>query len=62
MPSGRAGGINAALFALNILSIEDADVAEKLAAYRKNMAEKIASKNKSLTEKGYKDYIAGLEG
>lgn len=62
MPAGRAGGINAALFALNILSVEDAGVADKLTAYRSKMAEKIAAKNKSLTEKGYKDYIAGLEG
>ncbi len=61
MPAGRAGGINAALFALNIISIEDAGIAEKLSDYRKKMAEKINAKNARLNEKGYRDYIAEIE-
>lgn len=61
MPAGRAGGINAALFALNIISIENAGIAEKLSDYRKKMAEKINAKNARLNEKGYRDYIAEIE-
>lgn len=62
MPAGRAGGINAALFAVNILGVEDATVADKLDQYRKKMAEKIAVKNADIADIGYKKYIAGLEG
>jgi len=62
MPAGRAGGINAALFAVNILGVENASVADKLDQYRKKMAEKIAAKNADIAAQGYKKYIAGLEG
>ncbi len=62
MPAGSAGGINAALFAANILGVEDASIADKLAEYRKKMAEKITAKNADIADMGYKKYIAGLEG
>ena len=61
MPAGRAGGINAALFAINILSVTDSQYAKKLDDYRKDMAEKIENKNKDLNKKGYKEYIASIE-
>ncbi len=38
---GRTGAVNAALFAVAILALEDADLAEKLANYRKDQAEKV---------------------
>ncbi len=62
MPAGRAGGINAALFAINILSVIDEKYAIKLQDYRKEMATKIEAKNKDMNAQGYKEYIAKLEG
>ncbi len=62
MPAGSAGGANAALFALSILSVADSGIAEKLSRYRKSMAEKIAAKNDELNSLGYKEYISRLEG
>jgi 5-(carboxyamino)imidazole ribonucleotide mutase len=38
---GKAGAVNAALFAIAILAVEDASLYEKLAAYRKDKADKI---------------------
>jgi phosphoribosylaminoimidazole carboxylase PurE protein len=62
MPAGSAGGANAALFALNILSVTDSSVADKLKNYRSNMQSKIEAKNKELNSLGYKEYIRKLEG
>jgi len=61
MPSGKAGGTNAALYAINILSISDKVIEEKLADFRSDMADKIAKKNEALSSKGYKDYIASIK-
>ena len=62
MPAGSAGGANAALFALNILSVTDSSVADKLKNYRINMQSKIEAKNKELDSLGYKEYIRKLDG
>ena len=62
MPAGSAGGANAALFALNILSVSDSSIADKLKDYRANMQTKIEAKNKELNSLGYKEYIKKLEG
>lgn len=61
MPVGKAGGANAALFALSILSLHKESYALKLAEYRKNMADKIIEKNDILNSKGYAQYISKLE-
>jgi phosphoribosylcarboxyaminoimidazole (NCAIR) mutase len=62
MAAGRSGGVNAALFALSILSTSDETIAEKLRAYRKKVAEKIEEKNKIIAETGLAAYIKKLEG
>jgi 5-(carboxyamino)imidazole ribonucleotide mutase len=62
MPSGKAGGANAALFALSILALGKKDYSAKLAKYRENMADKLAAKNKDLNAKGYTKYIHDLKG
>ena len=62
MPAGKAGGVNAALFAINILSINDKRYEDKLMDYRKNMEEKISDKNKKMNEMGYEKYIKSIEG
>ncbi|OHD65376.1 MAG: 5-(carboxyamino)imidazole ribonucleotide mutase [Spirochaetes bacterium RBG_13_51_14] len=57
MAAGKAGGANAALFAVSILSLGDKSCAERLAQYRKEMAEKISGRNEALNKMGYRDYI-----
>jgi phosphoribosylaminoimidazole carboxylase PurE protein len=62
MPAGRAGGSNAALYAVNILSIGDSSYEKKLETYRKEMAEKIEGKNIKMNEAGLDNYIKSIEG
>jgi 5-(carboxyamino)imidazole ribonucleotide mutase len=62
MPSGKAGGTNAALFALSILALGKKEYSAKLVKYRENMADKLAAKNKDLNAKGYTKYINDLKG
>ncbi len=45
------GSQNAALLAIQMLAIEDAELADKLSAQRKEAAEKVLSKNKAIEEK-----------
>ena len=61
MPAGKAGGTNAALFAMNILAIDNESYKKKLIDYRKNMVEKIQKKNDNIKSMGYKKYIKSLE-
>jgi phosphoribosylaminoimidazole carboxylase PurE protein len=61
MAAGKAGGANAALFAVSILSLKDASCAEQLGRYRKEMAEKIAGRNDALKKMGFKEYIKKKE-
>lgn len=58
MPSGIPvatvaidGAENAALLAVQILAVEDAGLAEKLAAFRRAAAEKVLQKNRAIEEK-----------
>lgn len=44
---GEAGATNAALFAVAMLALSDADMAQKLADFRKNQTEKVLSKTLS---------------
>lgn len=62
MPAGKAGGTNAALFAVEILAVTDTILADKLVEFRKKEADKIIEKNKSIDSMGYKKYIEHLEG
>lgn len=62
MPAGKAGGANAALFALNILSVSNDDVEEKLNAFRSGMQAKIDAKNNEIKELGLYEYINKIEG
>ena len=58
MPSGMPvatvaidGAANAGLLAVQILAVEDEELAEKLAAYRKKATEKVLGKNAAIEEK-----------
>jgi 5-(carboxyamino)imidazole ribonucleotide mutase len=48
---GNAGATNAALFAIQILSLEDKPLSQKLSDWRKNRAEKALEGNKIVQEK-----------
>lgn len=60
MPAGKAGGANAALYALNILSLKEPGLKKSLIDYRKDNAEKIQKRNEKLNKLGYKEYIKSL--
>lgn len=62
MPAGRAGGTNAALYAVSILSVTDESLEQKLAEYRKATAEKIRGRNEALQKDGVEAYIRKIEG
>lgn len=57
MAAGKAGGANAALFAVSILSLSNAVYAERLARYRHEMAAAISERNDKIKQAGLKEYI-----
>jgi 5-(carboxyamino)imidazole ribonucleotide mutase len=57
MAAGKAGGANAALFAVSILSLTNKSYGERLERYRKDMAERISGRNDSLNQMGVTEYI-----
>lgn len=61
MPAGKAGGANAALYAVALLAAFDAELDRKLSAYRKKMADGVVEKNEKLQKIGYREYIKVLE-
>jgi phosphoribosylaminoimidazole carboxylase PurE protein len=61
MAAGKAGGANAAIFAVSILSLTNKSYAERLERYRKDMAGKISDRNDALKKMGVKEYIKKKE-
>jgi 5-(carboxyamino)imidazole ribonucleotide mutase len=51
------GSANAALLALEILAVRDADLRIKLLNYRQKMAEDVINKNQKLNEIGIEEYL-----
>ena len=51
MPVGSAAGENSALFAIQVLSLRDSSLQDKLKAHRKKQAEQVAEKDKRLRDK-----------
>lgn len=51
MGLGKSGASNAALLAVQILSLKDASVEKKLVEYRKKMASQVESKSKKIQQK-----------
>ena len=62
MPAGKAGGANAALFAINILSVLDDSYKDKMEQYRSEMQDKIKKKNEAIENEGLSQYIKKIEG
>ena len=57
MAIGRAGALNAGIFAAQILALTDTQIAERLADYRCRMAESVQSKAEKLAEIGLMRYV-----
>lgn len=47
---GKTGAKNAAILALEILSLEDVRIAKRLEAFKKNLAQEVRAKNKTLRQ------------
>ena len=62
MPVGKAGGANAALFAVSILAAAGGAYADKLEKYREEQSKKVVDKNARLGKIGYKEYLKELRG
>ncbi|HDT15517.1 MAG TPA: 5-(carboxyamino)imidazole ribonucleotide mutase [Firmicutes bacterium] len=57
MAIGKAGAINAGVFAAEILGIKYEDIKKKLAAYKVKMAEDVEKKDAELQEKGVEKFL-----
>jgi 5-(carboxyamino)imidazole ribonucleotide mutase len=57
MAIGRAGALNAGIFAAQILALTDPEVAQRLADYRCRMAESVQSKADKLAKIGLTRYV-----
>jgi 5-(carboxyamino)imidazole ribonucleotide mutase len=58
---GKAGAVNAAILAAQIISVSDDSLKEKLARHRKQMAESITEKDLKLRKDGIETYIEGMK-
>ena len=54
------GGLNAGLLAAQILSVTDADLAQRLADYRSNLHDTVVAKDSRLLELGSSTYLAEM--
>ena len=59
---GKAGAGNAGIFAAEIIGLGDKAVAEKLKAFKKEMADKVEKKDAELQAKGVKKYLEDQKG
>jgi 5-(carboxyamino)imidazole ribonucleotide mutase len=53
---GRAGAVNAAILAAQILSAKHPELKEKIKRYKKGMAEEVIKRGERLRDVGYKRY------
>ncbi len=54
---GKPGAINAAILAVQILSVKYPELKEKLNKYKKELADSVISRDNILQEKGFKKYL-----
>lgn len=57
MAIGKAGAINAGVFAAQILAVKYPELKVKLVEYKKTLASSVEKKDKELQEKGIKKYL-----
>jgi 5-(carboxyamino)imidazole ribonucleotide mutase len=58
---GRAGAVNAALLAVQIIAVADENLREKLKTYRNKMSDAIVDEDLKLRENGIEKYIKRLK-
>jgi 5-(carboxyamino)imidazole ribonucleotide mutase len=58
---GKAGAVNAALLAVQIIAVADESLREKLKTYRNKMADAVVNEDLKLRENGIEKYIKRLE-
>jgi 5-(carboxyamino)imidazole ribonucleotide mutase len=57
MAIGKAGAVNAGVFAAQILAVKYPELKKKLIEYRKTLAASVEKKDRELQEKGIKKYL-----
>lgn len=57
---GRAGAVNAAILAAQIIAVGDGSLKEKLKAYRTKIAEAVVKEDLKLRKNGIEKYVEGL--
>jgi 5-(carboxyamino)imidazole ribonucleotide mutase len=58
---GKAGAINSAILAIQILALNDAKLAGKFKTYREDMTKSIIAKDEKLNKSGYVKYIGEMK-
>ncbi|MCL2144695.1 MAG: AIR carboxylase family protein, partial [Endomicrobia bacterium] len=58
---GKAGAVNAAILAAQIISVSDDSLKEKLLQHRKQMAESVVKKDLKIQKEGIDSYIEGMK-
>lgn len=58
---GKAGAVNAAVLALQILAVSDKTIAKKIEKYKVNVAKTILEKDEKLNKIGYVKYIEEMK-
>jgi len=58
---GKAGAVNAAVLAVQIIAVADRSLQEKLKAYRNKMSKSVVNDDLELHEKGIEKYLEGLK-
>ncbi len=61
MSIGKAGAKNAAIFAMEILAVNNKNISEQLIKYRKEMKEQILNKDEKLNKLGYQKYLEEMK-
>ena len=60
MAIGKAGAINAAVYAVSILAVSDEKLAKWLSSHKKSLYDGVVNKSILLKEKGYKKYMQDM--
>jgi 5-(carboxyamino)imidazole ribonucleotide mutase len=58
MAIGKAGAINSAIYAAQILGIKYKDIRDKLVKYREGLSSSVIKKSQELRSIGWREYLA----
>jgi phosphoribosylaminoimidazole carboxylase PurE protein len=60
MAIGKAGAVNAAVLAAQIIALSDDALKERLSSYRKKQSESVIKEDLKLQKSGIKEYLSAL--